>query len=375
VGNSVALCIRGGPIVLLVPEDELELADTSFADSVETFVSATLSTIAPVSQAILPRLAAVLQKVKISVGPIGIESQSSSQAASYLAVHLYGNDIRNMLQELLPNRALKPADEWIARAKSVKTTFEITRISQACAIAAKSYERAVPELRAGLSEPDAAELLRAPLNSPGDFSQMIQRWNGFAFCMSGPNSAKASAAYARTRSRILEPADLVMMHCNSCVDGFWTDITRTYTLQPPDKQQEKMYAAVHAARTAALSLIKPGARAQAIDKAARKTIQDFGLGTYLRHGTGHGVGFSPMSAYNIPRIHAESPDVLEEGMVFNIEPAVYIDGYGGVRHCDMVAVTNSGHTLLTAFQSDIGSLAITRDHSARALASGARDAA
>ena len=53
-------------------------------------------------------------------------------------------------------------------------------------------------------------------------------------------------------------------------------------------------------------------------------IQDFGLGAFLRHGTGHGVGFSPMSAYSIPHIHAESTEVLQEGMVFNVEPAVYI---------------------------------------------------
>ena len=67
----------------------------------------------------------------------------------------------------------------------------------------------------------------------------IHRYDGFAFCMSGPNSAKAYAAYARTRRRTLEANDLVMMHCNSYVDGFWTDITRTYTLQAPDRTARK----------------------------------------------------------------------------------------------------------------------------------------
>jgi Xaa-Pro aminopeptidase len=365
VGDSIAICVRGGPTILLVPEDELELADQSFADSVETFVPETLHSMTAVSEAVKPPLADILRKLKIPPGPIGIESEASSQATSYLAVHLYGNELPNMLHDLLPKSTPTPIEEWIQKLKSIKTTFELGRIREACAIAKGAYERAAPQLRAGMTEFEAAELLRAPLGSADSRELAVQRWDGFAFCMSGPNSAKASAAYARTRSRVLEPADLVMMHCNSYVDGFWTDITRTYTLQPPDEQQTKMYAAVSAARDAALSAIKLGARARDVDLAASEVIRDCGLGSCLRHGTGHGVGFSPMSAYSIPRIHAESPDVLQEGMVFNVEPAVYIHGYGGVRHCDMVVVTRSGPELLTGFQSDIASLTIINPHATR----------
>ncbi len=185
------------------------------------------------------------------------------------------------------------------------------------------------------------------------------RCAGSAFCMSGPNAAKASAAYARTRHRTLERGDTVMIHCNSYVDGLWTDITRTYTLQPTDERQRKMRTAVLAARGAALECIKPGARAADVDAASRKTITNLGLAQRLRHGTGHGVGFSPMSAYSIPRLHMKSPDVLREGMVFNVEPAVYVNGYGGIRHCDMVAVTADGYELLTDFQSDDSTLTLS----------------
>jgi Xaa-Pro dipeptidase len=120
-----------------------------------------------------------------------------------------------------------------------------------------------------------------------------------------------------------------------------------------------MRAAVLAARSAALEQIRPGVTAADVDAASRKVIKDHRLGEYLRHGTGHGVGYSPMSAYSIPQMHVQSTDILEEGMVFNAEPAVYIEGYGGVRHCDMVAVTRSGYELLTDFQSDAASLVAT----------------
>ena len=270
-----------------------------------------------------------------------------------------------MLHELLPNSNLIPIDEWIRSLSSVTTPLELGRIRQACAIANNAYELGASQLRAGMKEPEAAQLFQALLSGNDVAGLPIQRCGGFAFCMSGPNSAKAYTAYARTRQRTLEPNDLVMMHCNSYVDGFWTDITRTYTLQPPEEQQTKMHTAVLAARQAALDVITPGKRAAEVDAAARQVIQDFGLGQYLRHGTGHGVGFSPMSAYSSPRVRAGSPDVLKEGMVFNVEPAVYIGDYGGVRHCDMVAVTRTGHELLTDFQSDIESLTISNRSSAR----------
>lgn len=363
VGESIAICVRGGPTVLLVPEDESELAGQGFADSIETFVPETLEEIRSVSEAIKPRLADILRKLSVDRGPIGIESGASSQAASYLAVHLFGNVLGNMLQELFPARKLKPADKWVDQLKAIKTSLELERIRQACAIAKSAFELAAPQVRPGMREPEAAQLFQSLLNGIGAPGRPIQRSSGFAFCMSGPNSAKAFAAYARTRERTLEHNDLVMMHCNSYVDGFWTDITRTFTLQPPDKRQETMYAAVFAARKAALAAIRPGVRAAEVDSAARQIIEEFRLGQYVRHGTGHGVGFSPMSAYISPQVHAGSPDVLQEGMVLNIEPAVYIEGYGGVRHCDMVAVTRQGYELLTEFQLDIENLTVGQIHS------------
>lgn len=365
VGDSIAISICDGPTVLLVPEDEAELAESGFADSIETFVPETLSEIRSIAEAVKPRLADILRKLKIGSGPIGVESGANSQAASYLAIHSFGSNLSMMLHELLPDSDLTPVDEWIQSLSSVKTLLEIGRIRQACNIAKNAYEVGASQLQAGMREPEAAQLFQARLSCTVVAGLPIQRRSGFAFCMSGPNSAKAYAAYARTRERTLEPNDLVMMHCNSYVDGFWTDITRTYTLQPAEEQQAKMSAAVLAARQAALDAITPGARAADVDAAARRVIQDFGLGQYLKHGTGHGVGFSPMSAYSSPRVHASSPDVLEEGMVFNVEPAVYIGGYGGIRHCDMVAVTRTGYELLTDFQSDIESLTTSNRSSTR----------
>jgi Xaa-Pro dipeptidase len=167
--------------------------------------------------------------------------------------------------------------------------------------------------------------------------------------MSGPNSVKAAAAYARTRRRVLQKGDLVMIHANTVGDGYWTDITRTFVVDAHSSSQQRMREAITEARTAALRTVSPGAPAQAIDAAARDVLTRYGFGSRFTHPTGHGVGFAAADPEAIPRIHPKSPDVLEAGMTFNIEPAIYCDGIGGMRHCDVVACTDSGADVLTTF--------------------------
>jgi Xaa-Pro aminopeptidase len=356
IGASIAICFRDGPTKLLVPEDEQEIAEAGFANSIETFTADTLYDMRSITEAVKPVLTATLQHSNLDHGSVGIESEGSSQPASYVAMHLFGNNLADIVRETAPNAKLVPSDACIRNLKSVKSRWEIEKIRDACGIARKSFEQAAPQLRSGMDEPEAAELFRVSLQGTRAARRNFLRCDGFAFCMSGPNAAKASGAYARTRNRTLEQNDTVMIHCNSYVDGFWTDITRTYALDSLDKRQTEMRTAVLAGRSAALECIKPGVRAADVDAASRRAITGFGLGEYLRHGTGHGVGFSPISAYSIPRLHMKSSDVLQEGTVFNVEPAVYVDGYGGIRHCDMVAVTATGYELLTDFQTDAASL-------------------
>jgi Xaa-Pro aminopeptidase len=117
-----------------------------------------------------------------------------------------------------------------------------------------------------------------------------------------------------------------------------------------------MYAAVLEARAAALDALRPGARARDVDGAARAVIAQRGYGSAFTHGTGHGVGFAAIDHDALPRIHPASPDVLEVGMVFNIEPAIYLDGVMGIRHCDVVALGERGPIVLTDFQTDVGEL-------------------
>jgi Xaa-Pro dipeptidase len=177
--------------------------------------------------------------------------------------------------------------------------------------------------------------------------------------MSGANSARASAAYAVTSNREIRAGDLVLIHANPFVDGYFADVTRTYVVGMPVGEIRAMYDAVFAAREAALGSIRPGVAASTVDRAAREIIERAGFGEFFTHGLGHSVGFSAISADFPPRLHPASTDVLEVGCTFNLEPAIYIEGVGGVRHCDVVTVNKAGPELLTPFHGALTDLVIT----------------
>jgi Xaa-Pro aminopeptidase len=347
VGTGIALASGDSSIKLLIPEDESDLARDSWADEVRTFHPGSLGTLESAAEAMRAPLRELLGA---QPGRIGLESGEASEPASYAAIHLYGASIRQFLTECFPQASLNAADEILSRLRAVKTPVEIERIRTACRIAESAFERVERAYAAGASELEVAAALRSDCTTGMIPFSEVQRVEAFAWCMSGANSALAGAAYARSHRKHIANGDLILVHCNSCADGYWTDITRTFCAGEPDDRQRSMFDAVAQARRAALAAIRPGVRAAEVDRAAREVLEERGFGAAFTHSTGHGVGFGAISANALPRLHPLSPDVLESGMVFNVEPAVYVKDYGGIRHCDMVAVTEEGHELLTPSQ-------------------------
>ncbi len=271
-------------------------------------------------------------------------------------MHIYGSMLAVMLRQAVPHATFFHAKQLMSHLRAIKSEQEMERIRYACCVAGRAFSDGARELQAGMREVEAAAIFREPLSTAG--SRDGERADGFMFCMSGPNAAQAHGAYARSRTRRIEDGELVLVHCNSYVDGYWTDITRTYCIGKPDARQRELYQAIFAAREAALKVAQPGAKARAVDAAARSMLKKGGYGEDFKHPTGHGVGFGAIDANALPRLHPKSPDVLEPGMVFNIEPAIYLEGYGGIRHCDVVALTEDGPEVLTPFQTTIEELTL-----------------
>lgn len=255
IGTSMVVVFRSGPTCLLVPQDEEELARRGWADEVLTFRPGSLEKITTAGEALRGPLEAVGQRLVSWPSRIGYEHGEATEPASYAAVHLYGLAEQELLQEAFSPEALEDADRVLSELRSMKTPDEIAAIHSACKLAERAFGWGASQVRVGMTELEAADLFRRNLSTAlPDFSG-IERADGFVWCMSGPNSALASGAYARSRVRKIAAGDLVLIHCNSYADGHWTDITRTYSMGPPSERVHEIREAVFAARDAALVLL------------------------------------------------------------------------------------------------------------------------
>jgi Xaa-Pro aminopeptidase len=347
LGQSLAVFTREGGSYCIVPEDELELAKKTSDAEFIPYQPATLDKLTSPAVALIQPTRELFGRVKLSSGEVGTDLDAGMTAMAYQSVNRFRATVVSLLHTVGEDLRAVSADGLLARLRSVKTPIEIERIRHASKLALKGFKEASEVIAAGRREDEVVADIEAAFSRIAHDG--FERGRGYFFCMSGPNSAKAGGAYARTRRRVLEKGDLVMIHANTFGDGYWTDITRTFVVEVerPTQRQQHMEGAIAEARSAALRLVSPGIQARAVDAAARGVLVQHGFGAEFSHPTGHGVGFAAADPNALPRIHPKSPDVLQAGMTFNIEPAIYCEGMGGMRHCDLVACSASGADVLT----------------------------
>jgi Xaa-Pro aminopeptidase len=363
IGNAIAVATRDGVVGVLAPDDEEGLATAaSWADVIHTFTSGSLQQLTTAFDNVRGPLSQLSASLHLRRAVIGFEGRESFDTSRYAATFSYGAGLHAVLSSSFAHVALVDATDVLADLRATLTPRELDLARQACAIAKDAFVDCAPQFAVGMHEADCASLLRRHLCDDAH-----ARADGFAYCMSGPNSARAYAAFQHSSARAFAPGDVVLVHCNSYCEGFWTDLTRTFTVGSPDGRVEDMLHAILAARQEALAAIRPGVRASTVDAAARDVMTTRGFGAAFKHPTGHGIGFAAINHHAQPRIHPRSDDVLETGMVFNIEPAAYVADYG-MRHCDMVAVTDTGAELLSDFQSRPEELHLTSSARIRTIA-------
>jgi Xaa-Pro aminopeptidase len=348
MGSSLAIFTSSGDSTLIVPEDEVELAGKTSSAVIVPYKPAGLHTLESPLQLLKEPLRAVMKGLSLFEARIGIQLTQGVQPSTYAVCTEFRASLLDLLLEIQPCATYKGCDELLELMKATKTAKELELMQTAARVAATGFAEAADYLEPGVRETDLAAAAQAAFETTRE-AQQVERSYGYFFCMSGPNSAKASAAYARTRQRVITQGDLVMIHANTCADGYWTDLTRTYTAGQPSERQRDMRSAICEARAAGLRSIRPGVEGREVDHAARSVMEARGLGKAFKHATGHGVGFAAANPNGRPRIHPSSPDVLEVGMTFNLEPAAYFDDYGGMRHCDLIAVTEDGARVMSDF--------------------------
>ncbi len=229
-----------------------------------------------------------------------------------------------------------PLPGIVESLRAVKDRAELARIETAANIADTALASVVPMLRPGTSESHVQQALDGAIRSAGAPGPAYD-----TIVASGPNAA---LPHATPTDRRLESGDLVIIDVGAMVDGYRSDMTRTFVLGEPSDRAAAMLEAVERSQAAGAAAVAPGVGAGEIDKACRSVLDDSGMGDAFVHGTGHGVG---LDIHELPHLAPGSAAALEPGNVLTVEPGVYVPGFGGVRVEDLLVVTDSGCRPLT----------------------------
>jgi Xaa-Pro aminopeptidase len=356
LGSGVLLATADGRVRVALPQDELELAQAAGVQDLVGYEASSLQRHIELDEAITTALRRLAQDLPAGAR-VGFEDQPQMTPGVYVDTLQLGESFRRVLNGGLAGMELVPCVDLLRRLQSRKTDAEIALLRSACRLGEVAFAAARTAAQPGRHEYEVAAAAAGALAGSAEVPGVASGdRGGGAWVMSGPNSARAAAAFAHTGTRRLEQGDFVLVHMNPRVDGIWSDLTRTFILGEPDDRQRRILAAVFAARVEARRHLRAGVPARDVDAAARSVLAQHGLGERFTHGLGHGIGFNGISGVDAPTLAPISDDTLEAGMCFNIEPAVYIDGDGGVRHCDAVALTDGGAQELSPYLTTLEAL-------------------
>lgn len=232
---------------------------------------------------------------------------------------------------------LIPTIGLVESIRAVKEPEELKSIAEAVKLADAAFDHAKLVLRPGVSEKDVAWELEKFLREKGSEAVPFD-----IIVASGPNSA---LPHARPSEQTLLENMPVVIDLGARVNGYCSDLSRTFFLGNDDKTFSKIYDIVLGAQLTALATIVAGMNGDQADQLARTVIEQANYGDAFGHGLGHGVG---LEAHESPRLGPNSSDLLSDGMVFTIEPGIYIADWGGVRIEDTVVMENGKIKALTS---------------------------
>ncbi|HEY0868497.1 MAG TPA: Xaa-Pro peptidase family protein [Fimbriimonas sp.] len=237
------------------------------------------------------------------------------------------------MQGVLPAALFKPGQEVISKLMRSKDAGELELMRRAARIADDAFLDVLGYLRPGLTEDEVSQFLSDAMRKRGGTPS-------FAIVATGPGGAEPHHINGESR---LEEGHVLILDFGCGVGGYQSDITRTVAIGSASEEAKHVYRTVHAAHQAGRSAVRPGVAAQDVDAAARRVIEDAGMGELFFHRLGHGIG---MRGHEEPYIIAGNTEALRVGECFSVEPGVYRAGEFGVRIENIVTVTEDGHESL-----------------------------
>jgi Xaa-Pro dipeptidase len=288
-------------------------------------------------------LKAVLHEYGLDRKKIGIEEDYSSLGT----VHKF--------QELFPSAVLINASNIIDELRMVKSDVEIQAVRTAAELANLGVAKTIAAAQIGVTEIQLDMIGNDAIleMSSREYPQKVLR---FAVNMSPSGPSRSALPHVFSTSRKIEKGDMVIHTRVVSLNGYHGECERTFIVGKPTREQEVIFKIVREAQQATVDAVRPGVKVENLDAIARGIISAAGYGKYFIHRAGHGIG---LEVHERPFLKEGDPTILQPGMIFSVEPGIYIPKFGGMRHSDTILVTEDGHEVLTGYPKDLPSLIVS----------------
>ena len=234
---------------------------------------------------------------------------------------------------------LVPVEGIVERLRAVKDPVELELITRAVELADQAFDSVAPDIVPGMSERQVAWELEKSMREAGADGASFDIIVG-----SGPNGA---LPHHKAGDRIISDGDPIVIDMGASYEGYCSDLSRTIFVGKPDDTFREVYDTVLRAQLLAEEMASCGMTGGELDDVARKLITDAGHGDEFGHSLGHGIG---LAVHELPTVGPRGEDPIEDGMVFTVEPGIYISGWGGVRIEDMAVLENGRARVLSRAQ-------------------------
>lgn len=246
------------------------------------------------------------------------------------------------LRQKLPEVDLVPIGEELGQLRLIKDPAECELLSRVARIASDALLAILPRVKPGAIERDIAIELEFAMRRAGAENA------SFDFIVA--SGERGALPHGRAGDKVLVAGELVTIDFGAVLEGYCSDETVTVAVGTPDDRQREVYGIVKEAHDRAIAAVRPGVELREIDRVARSYIEEQGYGAYFGHGLGHGVG---LEVHERPVVSPRGEGVVAAGMVFTIEPGIYIPDWGGVRIEDTVIVTDDGCRPITMVPKEL----------------------
>ncbi len=249
--------------------------------------------------------------------------------------------VEQQLKEKIENVEWVPTQNFVEKFRNYKSPEELEYLQKAVDLADLALEHICGFIKPGMKERDVALELEFFMRKKGAKGSSFE-----IIVASGP---RGSLPHGIASDKEIKEGDLVVIDMGARLNGYASDVTRTFAIGKAGEKEKEIYNTVLEAQLAAIEGIKPGMSGQEADKLSRDIISQKGYGNNFGHGLGHGIG---IDVHESPRLSPISENTLEKGMVFTIEPGIYLPGWGGVRIEDIVVMEDDGVRSLTRAQKE-----------------------